>query len=372
MRKRLLILTLFLFSIFVSGCASSPGTPNVPGTIPAAYSDEKYTATIGIQTEAVPVTCKLVGATTIGGTLSLDNNCAISGLAPSTDNKKIIPFKVEITDANDVSNIHEMHLVVEPPPLRYTLPDKIEEASIGKAYSHSFCLPEVKKVQCSGDQVVQPNGGNSPYTFTISGQPLGLTMALNGVLSGTIKKGATQKDYNIKVCAKDLSGNQACDNTILKVTDNPTIMGSRWTGTFSHKYSTRVTSPDYTSNQLDEATFTFTVDKRVKSKGSGHATIIATDGCTGQGGEDRNVNIWYKYDESKNQFEFKVVDDSTQSTQRFDIQCGDRPYSILPDYFHSLYATPIYVDAEDGAITEANYFPEFDQSLATIEIHKVR
>ncbi|MFC1753241.1 putative Ig domain-containing protein [Thermoproteota archaeon] len=197
MLKKTLIMIVLL--IFITGCG---GTGTVPGGLPVAVSDETYTATIE------GTACKLVGATSIGGTLSLDN-CVISGTAPHADNKRIIPFKVEITDDKDVSTVHEMHLTVEPRPISFELPDSITPGSAGSGYTHSFQS--------------DPKYGNPPYTFTVSGQPMGLFMSLNGVLSGTIPKGATDKTYTLQVCVKDLSGNQACDNTGLKVSKQESL-----------------------------------------------------------------------------------------------------------------------------------------------------
>ena len=50
-------------------------------------------------------------------------------------------------------------------------------------------------------------------------------MNLNGVLSGDIPEGATIKPYTLNVCVKDLSGNSACDDTVLDVSDGYVTIG---------------------------------------------------------------------------------------------------------------------------------------------------
>jgi len=204
MRIILSLLSILTLIILISGCAPG-GTSTVPGGLPVATSDETYTTTLE------GVKCKLVDATSIGGTLNLADNCVISGTAPHADNKRIIPFKVEITDDKDVSKVHEMHLTVEPRPISFEIPNEITPGTAGSSYTYSFASNE------------NPKYGNPPYTFTVSGQPMGLIMNVNGVLSGDIPEGATIKPYTLQVCVKDLSGNQACDETVLTVSDKAPV-----------------------------------------------------------------------------------------------------------------------------------------------------
>lgn len=56
-----------------------------------------------------------------------------------------------------------------------------------------------------------------PYTFTVSGQPLGLHMDMNGMLSGTVPQGASPGTYPISVCIADMGGTSVCADTSLPV-----------------------------------------------------------------------------------------------------------------------------------------------------------
>lgn len=78
--------------------------------------------------------------------------------------------------------------------------------------SCSFCQPSLKSTSDLCDSsATNPTGGQPPYHFQLdSGSgfpPMGMSLNLNGILAGT----PTQRGkYNFKVCAVDLSGNQAC------------------------------------------------------------------------------------------------------------------------------------------------------------------
>ncbi|MBU1204623.1 MAG: hypothetical protein KKE93_01825 [Nanoarchaeota archaeon] len=361
MKKILFVMFILSLVIFISGCGPG-GTGISPGGIPVAYSDETYTTTI-----AANSTCKLVGATSIGGTLSLSDNCVISGTAPHADNTRIIPFKVEITDANAVSNIHEMHLTVQPQPVRLQLPDNIEDGTAGKAYPpYSFCNPKAV-TQCGGAGTINPSGGNPPYSFTISGQPMGLSIRLNGVLSGTIPEGATEKDYNIEVCVKDMSGNQDCGNTVLKITSEPKIEGSKWTGKYTNEFTF-----ESGGGAREEAEFSFTVGEYggFSGTGTGWHRAYSTGICKGEATYNDlvlEVNGGYdKSEEYNKQFWIQIVEEDNYRKYITECSFGSSDASAFP--FNPVEA--IYLKPEDGATYDGPVTDAF-QSHATIEIHRV-
>ncbi|MBU2523419.1 MAG: hypothetical protein KKE23_03975 [Nanoarchaeota archaeon] len=247
--KSFVIIAICLSLILISGAGGCGA-----GGLPVATSDETYTHTIAVEGGTAPHNCTLVGATSIGGTLNLADNCVISGTAPTATDKKIIPFKVEITDANGNSKVEEMHLIVEPRPISFELPEKIKSGSVGGSYSYNLKSDE------------NPKYGNPPYTFTVKGQPIGLIMGLDGVLSGKIPEGATVKGYDLEVCVKDLSGNSACANTVLKVDKKTNIkfneelaklVAGNWAGSFVASKKQCVSS---CRTYTDTGEFRFTID----------------------------------------------------------------------------------------------------------------
>ena len=99
----------------------------------------------------------------------------------------------------------------------FTAPEELPSANVGVPYSFSFATP------------TNPTGGNPPYSFVLGSgvgfPPFGLTLNVNGTLSGTPTAAGTQ---TFEVCVKDLSGNQASQMTSLTVEAAPVV----WTGTF--------------------------------------------------------------------------------------------------------------------------------------------
>jgi len=363
MRKILLILSLI---ILISGCG--PGGTGIPppGGIPGAYSDETYTATVTGKGTA-PFTCKLVDATSIGGTLNLANNCVISGTAPHADNTRIIAFKVEITDAKDVSNVNEMHLTVHPPGINLDLSEKITPRKAGESVRHGF----------------KATGGSPPYSFTVSGQPMGLIMNLDGVLSGTIPEQATIKDYYLNVCVRDSVGAQKCGKTVLKVTSEPKIEGSSWTGTF--KYVNSLKEGAVINHRNEEADFSFTVgaDGKITGSGKGKGIKSVTGRCYGEFSYS-NVPITVEGEYDKNrpydkQFKILLTNSVSSDERKYVIECtsdGVEPYpnnrKVTPFPYSEDEHIPLYLSPEDGAKANGLLWPDITSSLATIEIHKVK
>lgn len=263
--KRGKILGLLLVSILLisGGCASAGG-------IPDAKSDETYTATISAKGTA-PFNCKQIGGTDIGGTLTLAQNCVISGTAPHATETKIIPFKVEMTDANGNSNIIDMTLTIQPPPVELQLPERIN-GNLGKYFKHNFCDPQ-PGLNCDKG-VINPTGGNPPYTFTVSGQPIGLIMSLNGDLKGTIPELAREGEYPTEVCVKDTKGASDCGDTIIEIKKSP--FEGEWEGSFIYTKDSFTFFGQEAIHTESSGTFKFTIGPE-REIGSYNSNILKED-----------------------------------------------------------------------------------------------
>ena len=169
--------------------------------LPDAISDETYSATITGKGGTARHTFTLEGATSIGGTLSLSQAGVISGTAPTAVDTRIITFQVNMVDAAGKLTVLDLSLTVHPPPIILEMPERIE-ATAGEKFVHNFS---------------NLTGGKPPYSFTVSGQPMGLIMKLNGDLSGTIPENAILGEYPVEVCVRDSTGAQDCGNTIIDV-----------------------------------------------------------------------------------------------------------------------------------------------------------
>lgn len=86
---------------------------------------------------------------------------------------------------------------------------------VGYSYDISFCVPDSARsgATCGGlaGETQTPVGGSPPYSL-VKGSgflPLGMSLELNGLLSGTP---TTEGTYNFQICAKDLQMNQGCQS----------------------------------------------------------------------------------------------------------------------------------------------------------------
>ena len=377
-----------------------------PGGIPDAKSDETYTATISPQ-GASPFTCKLVGATDIGGTLSLAQNCVIDGTAPHAVETRVIVFKVEITDANGNSNIQDMTLTIHPPPVNLELDERIE-ATLGKKFEHNFCKPK-PGMNC-GEGSTTPTGGNPPYTFTVSGQPMGLIMSLNGDLKGTIPELATPGEYSTEVCVKDTKGASDCGRTIIDVKEGSDIYGE-WTGTILAKISLTKNwgyrnEDDYWAKNretynveiIEKADISFTLvesrspldDGKYKADGeravggNAEVTIKASGSCGGEITENFAPEFDYiLWEDGKDYGDFSkpalTFYPRHDHLVRLDTDCAS--YSR---FFHShqpfsesvgvaFLESPFKLKLEDGAVYEYTFKNDRGELVESrIEIHKVK
>jgi hypothetical protein len=153
--------------------------------------------------------------------------CSITGTAPTLapgTTKQIFPISFIVKDSNGtVGGPFTLNLLVNQQSAVLNLPATIDTATIGTHYEYNFCDPAQQSgVNCAGLPADMIEGGSPPYTFTVSGQPLGLTMNMNGMLSGTVPQGATPGTYTITVCITDMVGTETCADTNLPVVEAQT------------------------------------------------------------------------------------------------------------------------------------------------------
>lgn len=108
-------------------------------------------------------------------------------------------------------------------PLEFTVIDTLD-ANVGTYFEHSFCEPQPEEGHSCGvfNTVTNPTGGSQPYTFSVGFDgglmAPGLTLSLNGILSGTP---TLEGIYNVQICIRDNAMNDECDFTTITV--NPEI-----------------------------------------------------------------------------------------------------------------------------------------------------
>lgn len=94
------------------------------------------------------------------------------------------------------------------------------QTTVGQSYEFHFCEPPaaISGATCGGlaDTATNPTGGRPPYSFVKKSGflPPGITLELNGTLSGTPTQAGT---YNFRLCAKDLYGGEGCQNLAVVV-----------------------------------------------------------------------------------------------------------------------------------------------------------
>ena len=114
----------------------------------------------------------------------------------------------------------------------FTAPAQLEDGTVGKYYEYSFCGPKPSGANdlCGGiSSTTNPTGGKGPYSFYLGSgvgfQPFGLSLSLNGVLSGTP---AAAGSKTFQVCVKDIGGDFACQTVSLNIKQPAAGLAGRW------------------------------------------------------------------------------------------------------------------------------------------------
>jgi len=112
----------------------------------------------------------------------------------------------------------------DPSPIVFTVSSQLE-GTVGQAFLHSFCKPELSgnATLCLGT-ATNPTGGQPPYHFQldtgIGFPPIGLSLGLNGILNGTPSITGTSV---FSVCAVDVAGQSACSTVTMTVLGTVTV-----------------------------------------------------------------------------------------------------------------------------------------------------
>lgn len=109
----------------------------------------------------------------------------------------------------------------------------MQEGLVGTPYNESLCDPAPSNPNdlCGAfEDADNPWGGSYPYHFVLGSGvgflPLGLTLNLNGLITGTPTSAGTSE---FEVCAVDLGGNQDCDTVAITVKE-PLKINIHFTG----------------------------------------------------------------------------------------------------------------------------------------------
>ena len=106
---------------------------------------------------------------------------------------------------------------------------QLPDGKVGTYYEYSFCSPAPggKNDLCGGiNPTANPSGGKGPYTFYLGSgagfQPFGLSLSLNGILSGTPTAAGIR---SFQICAKDIGGDFACQPVSVNIKPSEGLAG---------------------------------------------------------------------------------------------------------------------------------------------------
>ncbi len=111
------------------------------------------------------------------------------------------------------------------PKIEFTLSQSNFNATVGEAFSHSFCEPALTRASdlCTA-AATNPKFGLPPYSFTLESGvgflPYGLTLNLNGLLAGTPTAAGSR---TVGICAKDTGGFSVCRRITINVESKKTV-----------------------------------------------------------------------------------------------------------------------------------------------------
>ena len=261
---------------------SCPTITLAPSSLPPGTVGTAYNQTITASGGTGPYAFSTSGPLPPGLTLSASGSLSGTPTTPGTYN-----FVVTATDANNctANRPYSISVSAAPCPTIAVAPSSLSPGTVGVAYS----------------QTITASGGAGPYSFAVSSGtlPPGLTLAPNGILSGTPTSAGS---YNFVVTATDTNnctGNQGytltisaapCPTITLSPSSlpagtagspyNQTLTASGGTGPYSFVILSGSLPPGLTLSASGALTGTPT------ASGSFGFTVAATDtkGCTGTRG----------------------------------------------------------------------------------------
>ncbi|WP_183085193.1 putative Ig domain-containing protein [Trinickia fusca] len=184
---------------------SAPTITVSPATLPSASTGMAYSQSVTASGGSAPYTYAVSSGALPTG-LSLNASTGALGGTPTAAGT--FGFTVRGTDANGYSGTRNYSLTVAAPTIVLS-PATLSSATVGTAYS----------------QTVTSSGGIAPYTYAVTSGalPAGMSLASNGVLSGTPTAGGS---FNVTISATDstagagpFTGSQAYTLTV----NSPTL-----------------------------------------------------------------------------------------------------------------------------------------------------
>lgn len=120
------------------------------------------------------------------------------------------------------------------PPMVFTAPTQLN-GTVGLPFAFSFCQPALtESAALCTTGAMTPTGGNPPYRFQLNSgtgfPPIGITLGLNGILSGIPSAAGTS---TFSVCAVDLSGTSKCQTVTMVVVGTIALEKVTWSCTIS-------------------------------------------------------------------------------------------------------------------------------------------
>jgi hypothetical protein len=212
----------------VAGFTFSDNLGTAISALPAAYSNEYYEASIVPTSGTPPFTCDLVQGSGLPGSIQFfPQGCVLAGDAPMLSGRTTkgeYPFKFTIADSKGKkSGPFDLTLVVTNRPPEVSAPFGGLEARALENFSFNFCDPVSESpLYCGkgGEDQLYVFNGVPPYRFSGTGQPLGLTMRSDGLLSGVIPDGATLGEQTMNICVADSTGTEGCVDANITVLPN--------------------------------------------------------------------------------------------------------------------------------------------------------
>ena len=152
-----------------------------------------------------------------GGTVSCQNTTGMTACGycaedaafsdnPNAGQCRYCPSDTKCSYANICGELKCENTNLGPNHAIQVLTPVIPDATVGVPFSYSFAT------------MMEPSGGNPPYTFYLGSgvgfPPTGLILDANGILRGIPKMKGTSR---FEVCVKDVGGDQACKTVSMNV-----------------------------------------------------------------------------------------------------------------------------------------------------------
>ncbi|MCK9817524.1 putative Ig domain-containing protein [Pseudomonas sp. MAFF 302046] len=189
----------------ISITVSAPTISVSPSVLSAFIAGSAYSQTISATGGTAPYTYAITAGSLPAG-LSLNTSTGVISGTPT--NPGAYNFTVTATDDNSVTSSRSYSGTVAAATIIVS-PTTLSTLTVGTAFSNTLSA----------------SGGTAPYTFAITGGtlPVGVSLSLGGVLSGTPTSGGT---YNFTVTGTDANNTTGSRAYSVTVSSNPPVAGA--------------------------------------------------------------------------------------------------------------------------------------------------